>query len=641
MRQSFEDSGLPRRGRRLATVVMALVGVLCTAWACTDGTGPEATLRLLFDTATITPGANIQLTALDGAAEVAWSSDDPTVAEVVGRTGWVTGVAPGTATIRATDGSAEVTATIAVRTPPVLRVAAPTATFETVVGDGDPDPVDLALTNDGDMPLTGLQVGAVVYGSGEPEGWLSPTLSGTSAPATLRLSASADGLTPGTYTATLTVSSAVSANGPQSLAVTLKVLRPPSIEFDRGGVELGAVPGEQSDAVVVQVRNGGDAPLTDLVATVEYMADAAGGWLDADLSPSSAPAGLTLVADAEVLAEGSYQAIVRVTSGVPGVDPAVLVVDLVVAPGPAITLSSTQVEFTAVISQASPPDQSIQITNGGGGTLHSLALGPIDYDSQSGWLQAALSSSVAPAQLSFSVSSGALSPGRYTASIEVRSTAAGNSPRTVEVELVVDEAPQIALSPGSLAFGSVRGKGDPSAQALQITNSGGGTLADLSVEIDYLGAASGWLELGLAATTASTALVAQARSTGLQVGIYQADVTVSSGTPGVSPRTFRVQYEIKWSFQNDIQPFFTTEYPGYGYTACTSCHYAGGDSPNLTQPNVAYQALIDDNLVVPFNAAGSRLYCKVSGGSGCGTAMPLPEVQVQRIYAWIQQGAAY
>ncbi|WP_405285025.1 Ig-like domain-containing protein [Gaopeijia maritima] len=627
--------------RRLASVAIALCGVLVSAWACTDGTAPDATLRLLFDTGTVAPGTNIQLTALDAAGEVVWSSDDPSVADVVSRTGWVTGVGPGTATIRANDGASEVTARIQVRTPPVLRVSAPTAMFEAVEGDADPAPVDLSLTNDGDLPLTGLQVGTVAYGVGETGGWLDATLSGTTAPATLRLSASTAGLEPGTYTATLTVSSPVSANGPQSLAVTLKVLRPATIVLDRGRVELGAVPGEQSPVETVQVTNGGDAPLTALIASVEYMADAAGGWLDADLSASSAPATLSIAADAASLAEGSYQALIRVSSGVAGVDPVLLVVDLVVAPGPAITLSSTRVDFTAVISQASPGDQSIQVTNGGGGTLHSLSLGPIDYDGAGGWLQAALSNTVAPANVVFGVSSGALAPGRYTASVEVRSAVADNSPRTVEVELVVDEAPAIALSAGSLTFGSVRGKGDPSAQALQVTNSGGGTLADLSVEIEYLDAITGWLELSLASTTAPTALVAQPRSNGLQVGIYRANVTVRSGTPGVAARTFQVQYDVKWSFQIDIQPFFTTAYAGFGYTPCTSCHFAGGDSPNLTLPNVAYQALIDDDLVVPFNPAGSRLHCKVSSGSGCGTAMPLPLAQVERIYAWIQQGAAY
>lgn len=627
--------------RRLAAVGMALVGVLLSTWACTDGTAPDATLRLLFDTGTVAPGTNIQLTALDAAGEVVWSTDDPSVADVVSRTGWVTGVGPGTATIRANDGTSEVTAQIQVRTPPVLRVSAPTALFEGVAGGSDPAPVDLALTNDGDLPLTGLQVGPVVYGVGETGGWLDTSLSGTTAPATLRLSASTAGLEPGTYTATLTVSSAVSANGPQSLAVTLRVLRPATIVLDRGRVELGAVPGEQSPLESVQVTNGGDAPLTALVASVEYMADAAGGWLTADLSGSSAPATLGLVADARSLAEGSYQALVRVESGVAGVDAVVLVVDLVVAPGPAVTLSSTEVAFSAVVSQPSPDDQSVQITNGGGGTLHSLALGPIDYDGPGGWLQAALSGTVAPADLVFSVSSGALAPGRYTASVEVRSAVADNSPRTVEVELVVDEAPVIALSAGSLTFGSVRGKGDPSAQAMQVTNAGGGTLADLSVEIAYLDAATGWLELSLASTTAPTALIAQPRANGLQVGIYRANVTVRSGTPGVAARTFQVQYEVKWSFQIDIYPFFTTTYPGFGYTPCTSCHFGGGDSPNLTLPNVAYQALFDDNLVVPFNAAGSRLHCKVSSGSGCGTAMPLPLAEVERIYAWIQQGAAY
>ena len=58
--------------------------------------------------------------------------------------------------------------------------------------------------------------------------WLTATLSQTSTPASLSLSANAAGLLPGTYTATATISAQQATNGPIAIPVTLIVTPPPS-----------------------------------------------------------------------------------------------------------------------------------------------------------------------------------------------------------------------------------------------------------------------------------------------------------------------------------------------------------------------------------------------------------------------------
>lgn len=634
--------GRPFRAlRRPVRAIAAGLVFALVALSCTDGTGPESTLRLLFDTGTVTPGSNLQLTALDGEGEVVWSSDDPSVATVVSRTGWVTGVGTGSTTIRANDGAAEVEASIQVRTPPLLRVAQPTASFESVAGGEDPAPQSLAITNDGEIPLTGIAVSAVTYGVGQAEGWLTASLTSTSAPAQLQLSASTVGLAPGTYTASLTVSSSVSVNGPQSVAVTLVVLRPPSIELSTDRIELGTTPGANSAAVAVQITNGGDQPLTGLQTSTTFAPGGASGWLSVQIDQTSAPATLTLMALGGGLSQGQYSATVEVSSSLAGVSPTTLAVDLVVAPGAVITLSSTSVDFSAVVGQASPPAQNVQVSNGGGGTLNGLSLGPVSYSGTGGWLSVSLGSTTAPASITAAVNSAGLPSGTYTASFTVSSAAATNSPRTISVSLVVDEAPVIAIFPPNWIFTSVRTKGDPPAQAIQVTNAGGGTLSGLTVEVDYGAGPSGWLDLTLGATTGPTTLVGRPRATGLAVGTYQATVTIRSSIPGVASRSFTAQYEVRWSYQVDIQPFFTTIYAGYGYTDCTGCHFTGGNSPDLSSANVAYQALVGGGLVVPGNPNAGRLICKIQGNSGCGTAMPLPPAQIARIREWIAQGAPY
>jgi hypothetical protein len=79
-------------------------------------------------------------------------------------------------------------------------------------------PSSIAITNGGDGTISGLTV-SVAYGAGA-EGWLTATLSGTDAPATLDLSAAALPLS-GTYEATITVGS--SGAGRAQVQVTLTV----------------------------------------------------------------------------------------------------------------------------------------------------------------------------------------------------------------------------------------------------------------------------------------------------------------------------------------------------------------------------------------------------------------------------------
>ena len=58
-------------------------------------------------------------------------------------------------------------------------------------------------------------------------GWLTATLSGTDAPATLTLTENKGSLTAGNYSATISIASSVATNSPQRVTVTLKLVTPP------------------------------------------------------------------------------------------------------------------------------------------------------------------------------------------------------------------------------------------------------------------------------------------------------------------------------------------------------------------------------------------------------------------------------
>lgn len=88
-----------------------------------------------------------------------------------------------------------------------------------------PQNVAIARSDTTSAPLTGLTLGSITY-IGAP-GWLSATLSGADAPATLTLTENRGTLPAGNYSATIPINSSVAANSPQSVTVTLRLIKPP------------------------------------------------------------------------------------------------------------------------------------------------------------------------------------------------------------------------------------------------------------------------------------------------------------------------------------------------------------------------------------------------------------------------------
>ena len=113
-----------------------------------------------------------------------------------------------------------------------------------------------------------------------------------------------------------------------------------------------------------------------------------------------------------------------------------------VTPVPSISLSGTNLSYSAPEGGANPASQFITITNGGGGTLSGLSTGTITYGAgATGWLQAPnLSGTTAPATLTAQPVTGALSAGIYTATIPVQSGVASNSPQNLTVTFTVTAA---------------------------------------------------------------------------------------------------------------------------------------------------------------------------------------------------------
>lgn len=498
----------------------------------------------------------------------------------------------------------------------------------------------VTVTNSGGGTLSNLVLGNIAYGAGEPTGWLDGSLDATTAPATITLAFATASLASGNYTATLPVQSSVASNSPVSIVVNLSVGEPDApagIQVSRTSVPMTGIPGVTLNETV-EVTNSGEVPLTGLSAAVTYGAGQTEDWLTATFSPTTAPATLTLVGNTSALAAGSYSATVRVSSTVAGVAPVDIDVPLTVLPGPAIALSSGSIDVTADYATDAASTE-VDVTNGGGGTLSGLTLGTITYGTgqPTDWLDGSLDTNTAPATITLTFATAALASGSYTATLPVQSSVASNSPVGLVVNLTVGPAPMIAVNPGSATFAVWGGAAQPPAsQAVQITNTGGGTLSGLSASIgSYTGGSPNWLTATFSGgTTATTTLLLRPNTTALTAATRTAVVTISSTVPGVASRTINVTYTTQ-TFTTNVFPFFTT-------AGCSGCHSSLAPAiPAGTNAQTYYNRIVPAHVIAG-NPVGSNLVCKIFGlCSHAGGKYTSTTGFQAAVTAWINAGAPF
>ncbi len=308
-----------RRGVALLGLTLPAVGLVqaCTRSDVTSVT--VAALEVSPSSVTLVEGESRAFTAkvrdVDGsllpASLVTWSSsDDSTMSVSAG--GMATALRPGEAQVRATVQGVTGSALVRVEPGPVI-VAATTGLVLTAGFQGSrPDPMDVGIANGGNGTLAGLSA-TIRYRQGERSGWLGLSLSSTTAPATLTLTAATSALPVGTFHATATLSSP-SARDSLDILVELSVteerpilgVAPAAMGF------AGSAGGPSSLPQAIQISNAGGGTLTGLSTAVSYAGQ--GGWLTAALSSTTAPAVLSLTADPGALAPGSYTATVQVGS---------------------------------------------------------------------------------------------------------------------------------------------------------------------------------------------------------------------------------------------------------------------------------------------------------------------------------------
>jgi hypothetical protein len=455
-------------------------------------------------------------------------------------------------------------------TSPSLGLGSSLVGLAALEGGADPPSRSIPVLNTGGGELGAVSLGSISYGVGA-SGWLDGSSANDSE---VTLVATSGSLGAGTFTATVPVNSG--QGGSASVSVTLTVapagaaaeLVLSSTDVLFTAWEGGGNPGSRS----VLISNGGDGgfgALGDLtLGAVDYGAGPT-GWLE----PSLAVDQLTLSVTTGAISAGTYSASLTVSSDDGGFE-ALTVVFSVQAPEapPGLGLGASGVELSALVGGSSPPSRVIPVFNTGSGTLGAVTLGPVSYGpGASGWLHG---STVDESELTLSASTGSLSAGTYSASLDVTSQNGGS--QTLNVTLVLG-GPRLTLSSTSASFSVVQGGGSPTSQVLSVRNTGVGSFSDLGTVAlgtpTYGPGASAWLDPSLSGGD----LELRAMSGGLAAGTYTAVVPVTSSAGGGDA----VSVAFTVARPSDA-PSLTVSAAAVGFVAVTGAPSPAGKTINLS-----------------------------------------------------------
>jgi uncharacterized protein (TIGR03437 family) len=306
--------------------------------------------------------------------------------------------------------------------------------------------------------------------------WLNISPERGAFPAVLRVSVDPSGLTPGTYSATITINVPFSAPASTTVNVYLTVQRSASAKLavDSQNVSFTATQGSGALTQQLHVSNSGGSSLS---FTASATTSSGSTWLSissaSGTATPSSPASLTVSATPGSLAPGTYSGTVAITGA--GNTISVPVTLSVSAPSAIILVSQSALSFSAVAQGGVPLPQNFGILNTGQGSMGWTATA--STLSGGNWLKISPSSGTVQrpyldvSLVTVTIDPSTLAAGTYYGRIQVSASAA-NTPQVMTVILTVlptglSLGPQIF--PTGLIFTGVAGA-TPGSQDVQVAN---------------------------------------------------------------------------------------------------------------------------------------------------------------------------
>ncbi|MDD4050360.1 MAG: choice-of-anchor D domain-containing protein, partial [candidate division Zixibacteria bacterium] len=409
-----------------------------------------------------------------------------------------------------------VTFTVAEPPKPTILLSPTSFTFNATEGGANPAIKTMTIVNPGQ--------GTLVWTATKSSTWMTLTKMSATGNTVDTLSVDIAGLTAGIYVDTIVVSDPNATNSPQRAVVTLVLaaapkptiaLAPSSFTFD--ALIDSVTPPSQT----LTITNTG-------AGTLNWTASKAAAWLTLDPTSGSGDGSVTVSVDITGLTAGTYTDTIIVTDPEATNSPQrVPVVLFLTEPmKPSIFLSPTDFTFNAVAGAGVLDTQVMIISSVETGILHWTATN-IDP-----WLSLYPTSGTGDGAVTLTVDATGLAAGTYVDTIRVSDPNATNSPRSVQVTLIVTPAPQpvISVSPDLLEFTAVEGGSETFTKTFTISNIGTGVLHW------YLGPQEDWLVPSPTNGTGNGTVTVNVDITGLTPGVYVDTILVYDDAAANSPQ---------------------------------------------------------------------------------------------------------
>jgi trimeric autotransporter adhesin len=383
----------------------------------------------------------------------------PTPISVALNSAVVTALAPGTyqtaIQVSGTGASAgtpvaTVQVNLTVSTTPLVNVSPQSIVFASYTqGAPLPQPVVVSLTSTNAAVPLGVVVSANVP-------WLAVSgVSSATTPSQFNVTIAPAGLTPGTYTGLITVTSGAQVQQiPATLTITsgIAVSVTPATPL----IFTQALGGPAPAAQVVTVNTTGGQPLA-FSANAATTTPAGGSWLLINGTTATfagnAPGPFSVSVNSAGLAAGTYTGSIIITA-INASNPSVVIpVTLTVTGAQTLAANQTSLTFTGAVGGGAPAAQTISITSTTGSpVVFATTAQPLGGN----WLTVSPATGTTPATVTVTANQAGLAAGSYTGTVTLTPTAAGSTPLTIPVTLTVgtQPAPTIVTVQNGASFGS-------------------------------------------------------------------------------------------------------------------------------------------------------------------------------------------
>ena len=205
-------------------------------------------------------------------------------------------------------------------------------------------------------------------------------------------------------------------------SISFPNVTPPGLALDKNSLKFAAVPGGSNPpSQSIAISNSGSG-------TMNWTVNNSASWLSVSPLSGSNAGTLTVSANINGLAQGTYNTNITVTAPGATGSPQSVAVTLVIS-SPKLGVSPSSITFDGIQGQPNPAPVPISITNQGGGTINWTAT------ANGSWLSLSSTSGTAPSTTNAQVNISGLAIGSYPGSVQVSSPGVSNSPQTVPVTL--------------------------------------------------------------------------------------------------------------------------------------------------------------------------------------------------------------